>query len=137
MNKAILTRLEDNGKQTIGFLKVYKDGIVIETMFTLELPWKNNEVGKSCIDTGMYKVEKYSSPKYPKAYKILNVIGRSHILIHPANYYTQLRGCVALGKGVIDINKDNIKDVTNSGDALKRLIKIFNHEGFSLVVRRL
>lgn len=72
--------------------------------YSLELPWADaNSDGlgdpqKSCITPGSYECRWHTSPKYGPCYEVTGVVGRSHILIHPANWAHQLLGCIALGK---------------------------------------
>jgi hypothetical protein len=76
--------------------------------YTIELPWKNNQAGASCIPEGNYELTKRWSPKFGRHLQILNVPGRELILIHPANdALLELRGCIApvclltgAGKGI-------------------------------------
>ena len=63
---------------------------------TIELPWKENEPRISCIPEGIYEMKKRYSQKFGKHFQLLNVPGRSYILIHPANdALKELRGCIA------------------------------------------
>ena len=91
---------------------------------TLELPWKNNQRRISCIPPGTYKGVKRTSPKYGLHVHILDVPGRDLILMHNANYVTQLEGCVAVGEAIKDINADGTLDVTNSVKTLKKLVSL-------------
>ena len=45
--KAILTRLDDDGKQTLGYLTLFKGLKKVFECKTLELPWKANETNVS------------------------------------------------------------------------------------------
>jgi len=77
-------------------------------VYTIELPWKNNRAGVSCISEGNYELVKRWSPKFGRHLQILNVPGRECILIHPANEaLCELKGCIApvllltgAGKGI-------------------------------------
>ena len=63
---------------------------------SIELPWRNNLRGISCIPEGSYSISKRRSRKYGPHLWIRNVPGRELILIHPANNALQeLRGCIA------------------------------------------
>jgi hypothetical protein len=65
-------------------------------MYSIELPWKNNLAGISCIPEGNYELVKRWSPKFGRHLQVLNVSGRSCILIHPANEaLRELKGCIA------------------------------------------
>ena len=83
--RAVLVRLEDDGKQTLGELNVY-DGI--EKVFsckTLELPYLMNIQNISCIPIGLYTVVPRYSEKYKNHFHVLDVDNRDHILIHVGN----------------------------------------------------
>jgi hypothetical protein len=116
--KLTIQRISDNGTQTLGHLRA-PNGFVFQT---LELPWKNNESKVSCIPKGKYLVSKRTSDKYGLHFHIQNVPGRSFILIHHGNYYTDILGCILLGKGLKDINGDGQLDVTSSKAAMKELL---------------
>lgn len=75
------------------------------SLFSLELPWRGNARGKSCIPPGKYLCRLKQSPRFGRVYEVTGVQGRSEILIHPANFAgdpeagwtTELQGCIALG----------------------------------------
>jgi len=121
MKTITLTRLSDDGKQTLGTLTLIKDNGQPYVCKTLELPWKNNQSQISCIPAGSYtcsytKSARMSSEKgHPVyTYEVLNVPNRAGIRIHAANYFSQLLGCVALGDANADINGDGQPDVIHS-----------------------
>ncbi len=63
---------------------------------TIELPWKLNEKGVSCIPEGEYFIRKRYSMKFQWHLEIVNVKNRSLILFHPANNaQSELKGCIA------------------------------------------
>lgn len=123
MKTATLTRIVDNGFQTIGTLTIDSPyGGYAFKCVTLEKSFKNNEKKISCIPTGKYRVRQRNSPKYGWHYEILDVPNRSLILIHAGNYASQTQGCILVGDRFKDINNDNQLDVTNSKYALKILL---------------
>jgi hypothetical protein len=64
--------------------------------YTIELPWRNNEVQRSCIPEGCYPVIPRSSDKFNNHLLLTNVPDRDLILIHPANNaIKELQGCIA------------------------------------------
>jgi hypothetical protein len=64
--------------------------------YTIELPWRNNERGISCIPEGKYFIEKRYSPKFQWHLHVRGVPNRSLILFHPANdALRELNGCLA------------------------------------------
>lgn len=63
---------------------------------TIELPWLENHVGCSCIPEGRYQLRKRFSERKKWHLEVLEVPGRSMILIHPANIaMKELQGCIA------------------------------------------
>ncbi len=129
--KVLLNRYSDDGKETIGKLYVLnKKGYILFECETLELPWKDNQSNVSCIPAGQYKVKKRWSEKYNEHFHITGVPNRDYILIHPANYVSQLRGCVAVGRDLADINNDGLMDVTSSKATLSELLTILPSEFF-------
>tara|TARA_R100000654_G_scaffold74646_1_gene109563 strand:+ start:5448 stop:5861 length:414 start_codon:yes stop_codon:yes gene_type:complete len=133
MIRAVLIRLNQNRKQTLGRLFIFK-GLDIEyECCTLELPDNNNKRNISCIPTGEYNVKPRTSEKYGKHYLVENVENRDYILIHPANYYTQLRGCIAVGSDFYDINKDGECDITYSRKTMAQLLDNAP-DGFNLII---
>ena len=75
----------------------------------LERGWRHNRSNISCIPDGVYALLPWTSPKYGEVYTfcggtvtpvqedVPNHAGRWGNLIHPANYWNQLEGCLALG----------------------------------------
>jgi len=124
--KAILIRLQDDGKQTLGELRIYDGVKLLFTCKTLELPYLNNERGVSCIPAGHYLVKKrneLSSRFQYEHFHIQDVPNRDYILIHRGNYNHQIQGCILVGMSFTDINKDGLLDVTNSKVTLYRLLE--------------
>lgn len=68
-----------------------------QSVYTIERPWLLNKPFESCIPEGDYSLNPYSSTRYPNVWQVANVPGRTHILIHAANYAHQLAGCIAPG----------------------------------------
>ena len=119
-----LKRLSDDGVQTLGIMTL-PNGKVYHT---LELAWKNNNRKVSCIPKGIYKVRKRTSAKYGEHFHLLNVPNRDFILLHHGNYHTDILGCILVGKGLLDINKDGRLDVTSSKQAMKELLSTLPKE---------
>jgi hypothetical protein len=68
----------------------------ISICHTIELPWLQNRRNVSCIPEGRYALRKRFTPKHGLHVFVVDVPGRSGILIHPANdAKTELRGCIA------------------------------------------
>lgn len=90
---------------------------------TLELPWKENKRRISCVPVGTYKVVRRWSKKYGDHFHLTNVPNRNLILIHAANYVSDLLGCIGVGSEYAFINKDAILDISNSKKTLAKLLK--------------
>lgn len=121
--KLLIERIDDSGIQTIGRLYVLDDnnGVKYDCP-TLELPWKENSQSISCIPEGEYDVVKRFSQRFKNHFHITNVPGRSYILIHAGNFYTDIRGCVLVGRDLKDLNRDGHIDVKDSGSAMADLL---------------
>ncbi len=64
--------------------------------YTIELPWRVNRRNASCIPEGRYRLALYPSRRFGMCITLLDVPGRSGILIHAANdAATELQGCIA------------------------------------------
>jgi len=123
--------------QRISYEKEGTYGVLLsesgEHFHTLELPWKDNQRNISCIPEGVYKY-RIRSPEESGKFDyyhihILDVPNRSYILIHAANYVSQLQGCIAPGVDRIDINGDKILDVTNSRNSVDEIVNSSYSEG--------
>lgn len=98
MRIAALARVNSSDQGTFGVLKFGAD-----TVYTVELPWRDNQRARSCIPVGSYDCQMVRSPRFGHVYGVVKVPGRSNVLIHSANlagdvdkgYTTQLEGCIA------------------------------------------
>ena len=133
MKRAVLIRLKEDKKQTLGRLFLFDGLSVIFESTSLELANNDNQRNISCIPTGSYNVKSRNSKKYNDHFIIEDVPDRDFILIHPANFHTDLRGCIGIGKEFADINADNRQDITQSRATMKKLLQIAP-EGFNLIV---
>jgi hypothetical protein len=100
-------------------------------LVTMELKWLNNLPQKSCIPEGTYIALPRTSPKYGKHFHIQNVPHRDLILVHPANFASDLLGCIGAAKSFADLNGDGIMDVASSKAAMKILLDKFP-KGFEI-----
>lgn len=119
-----LKRKEFNKKETLGEMFFEDKKIAV----TLEPPRKDNKPRMSCIPTGNYRVVRRYSNKYGNHFHITGVKGRSYVLIHKLNYYYNTLGCVGVGKTFSDLNKDGLKDITESDKTMKTLLAILPSE---------
>ena len=133
--KATINRFSHEEKQTLGdFTLNDNNGNAIFKCKTLELPWLNNATQKSCIPTGTYKVVPRTSAKFKKHFHVLDVQGRSYILIHAGNYFTDILGCILVGDSHKDVNNDGFRDVLNSKNTLNKLLALAPN-GFELTIK--
>lgn len=96
-----LKRVQSDDTCTRGLITL-EDGTLI---YSLELPWKNNEKNVSCVPPGVYQLIPYTSHKHDSTWYLQNAdldVGgdgahRSFCEIHSANWASQLEGCIALG----------------------------------------
>lgn len=134
--QAILTREASQEDGTYGILTL-PDGSSFQT---LELPWRNNETGKSCIPPGTYKVEMRDSPKFGPCYEVKSVPNRSHILIHAGNtagnvdkgLKSDVQGCILLGLSRGRIN--NQSAVIESKPAMASFMQKMGGRSFTMNV---
>lgn len=126
-----LTRNQDDGYQTLGEIEV--NGLKFNT---LELSYKGNQRNISAIPKGTYDVKQTFSPKFMKyTYEVIGVPNRSAIRIHTGNYFTDIQGCILIGNGYRDLNKDNRLDIINSTASIKSFEQALNNKPFKLIIK--
>lgn len=135
MQKIKITRGFESNKQTLGLLQIIENEKVIYACYTLELPWRDNHHNISCIPFGLYKGKKITRPNGNKAISITDVPGRSAILIHKGNFYTDIRGCVLVGKSVKYLNKDEYMDVIYSTKTMKEILSVLKEDEFEINIK--
>jgi len=138
MRDVYLFRILMEFNQSLGSLSCCGDKEV-NVFKTLELGWHDNQKNISCIPSGAYKCRWTKSPLFSVnagvdvyTYELMDVQDRGGIRIHSANYYTQLKGCIALGDAHKDINADAQLDVIHSGDSVKKFAQLMEFKDFLL-----
>lgn len=128
MNPIIkIKRIEQDENQTLGQCSVFIDGRFLFNSCSLERGWRNNQQNVSCIPLGEYKVVLEYSPRFKKdLWEIKGVENRSECKFHSSNYWRQLNGCIALGSSIVDLDKDNYLDVTNSRTTIDLFHKVLD-----------
>lgn len=128
MPKALLQR-DHTISELVTFGRLYLSWLTNHpNIYTIELPWRDNQVGISCISAGTYKMIPHNTPNHPDTWEYENVPNRTACLIHTANYAcdvnigkvlhkNELKGCTAPGFGV-DVS---IPMITRSKDAMAYL----------------
>ncbi|WP_224067561.1 DUF5675 family protein [Vibrio penaeicida] len=101
-----VTRIKQSTDTTLSRFKIEGQ---TSNMYFLEPGGPDSNVAGSDkrITAGRYKLKKYSSAKYPKAYELVNVPGRTKILIHGGNYHDDTLGCLLPGKSYTKLNDGN------------------------------
>tara|TARA_R110000764_G_scaffold178254_1_gene264412 strand:- start:429 stop:3707 length:3279 start_codon:yes stop_codon:yes gene_type:complete len=109
-----LTRIMDDGIQTLGMMDVLAEdeSTILYTLATVELPWKGNKNGVSCVPTDDYRVKSHIRSEGRKCFWLIgnaqgnyadnklfgNGFIRSNVLIHDAPKAPGwLLGCIGPG----------------------------------------
>jgi len=117
-----ILRREESDQGTISVISIDKQILG----FTLEPEDRLNKVSLSSIPTGCYRVRPYSSAKYPEAYQIVDVPGRTKILFHAGNTEEDTAGCILVGSSVGKL-KGN-RAVLNSGATYEKFKQILGRK---------
>jgi hypothetical protein len=151
MIKVSLTRFETGDDGTYS-------NVCIPTLFEcygLELPYRNNLKGLSCIFPGTYLVKWEKSPTRKNSdgtpewsYRLQKVQGRDGVLIHSGNwagdvlkgYKSNVEGCILLGRAILDIElpgsnpKKLQRGVSGSRDTISSFVSILEQQDFELTI---
>ena len=141
MKKITLKRHSYHPAATVGSISIENKRGESDLIFhTIERPWLNNKPFKSCVPEGEYMVNPYSSEKFPGVYELQNVPGRTKILIHTANYASEVQGCIGLGLGIpaLEEGKKHATPlmVLRSRNAMRRFCRIMKDESFILKIEQ-
>lgn len=99
------------------------------SLYTLELPWKENKQLISCIPEGMYQirmrhsgvVSRSTGGEYTTGWEVTDVDDRTYIMIHPGNTVKDFLGCIGVG---LTVGKLGGKDaVLSSRVAFRKFMK--------------
>lgn len=134
--KIVIDRFSPEHKQTIGTFYLLENDFIIKSWFSLELPWLNNQNFISCIPPGIYTAIKHESPKFGPSLWIQDVEGRSEILVHYSNHYWNLKGCVAIGEDLTDLDKDGNVDVTDSKASIRQLMSLIKGDSIQIEIKQ-
>lgn len=140
MERFILPRVE-LPTETLGSILTLKNELICKT---LELPWRNNQVGQtsataSCIPYGIHVFEVMPGiDKYPDGYfRARKIEGRtinknfldkngqpmSRVLMHPITYVEDLLGCIGCGSRFVDLDGDGVPDMAQSKAKIKWMVQ--------------
>lgn len=118
-------------KEILG--SIYRDADRELICKTMELPYRDNASSRdsskaSSIPEGTYLVEK-NPPKESRPYgyfriasvpgRSVNADGKSSILLHRITHVEDLLGCIGIGSRFMDIDKDGVLDMVESGKKLE------------------
>jgi hypothetical protein len=135
MKTVLISRLESTDSGTFGLLTC--EGL---TLYTGELPWRDNSPDVSCIPIGEYEARISYSPHFNKNLYHVLVPGRVAIEIHAANFCgdaslglkCQLHGCIALGLNLGEF--DGQKALVSSRAALDRFHAVMAGEPLTVKI---
>lgn len=94
MKQLVLDRFFSDERGTVGELSDDNGRIC----YTLEEPWKDNQLCISCIPVGRYICERYPSRTFGEVFIVKDVLHRSGILFHWGNTLEDIKGCILLGR---------------------------------------
>lgn len=83
-----------------------------------------------CIPEGCYRAELRPHPKHGVCYELVDVPGRTSILIHWGNFQRDTEGCILVGNAIGEIG--NEPAILQSKDAYSRFMSDMATEGFYL-----
>lgn len=127
-----IIRLEESDQGTFGVLKIDKAVFCV----TLEQNDEENRANESSIPAQQYICRRIDSPKYGETFEILNVPGRSDILIHSGNFINNTKGCVLLGTSYGQIYGQ--RAVISSDKAFYRFMEeLKDEDSFHLTIREI
>jgi hypothetical protein len=123
-----LIREKQDDAGTLG--RLYIDGDY--ACRTLERPWLNNQQSVSCIPAGTYRGAIQYSPHFQRELpELLDVPGRSQILLHVGNSPSDSQGCILVGLEAADYEMR----IMQSRAALALLMERLDGDSFTLTVR--
>ena len=128
MKKLTLKRINSSSECVLGVLELDDK----EICKTLELPWRDNQKGISCIPAGEYKLSPYPSSRFGEVYIVNDVPNRTGILIHTGNTASDIAGCILVGDSYGKLNGK--KAVLNSRQAFNLLKETLGEEEYLLNV---
>lgn len=132
--KLVINRLHEGIKSTLGQGILYINNKIVFTFVTIELPNLHNQINISSIPALTYEAEVITRPNGQKSIFINEVPDRKAILIHVANFYTDLLGCIGVGSHFAYINNDNYVDVANSTKTMQKLLSFLPDEGITFTL---
>ena len=131
MKTAFLHRGYQDDTVTLGMFSVL--GESHPPLYTLEEPWKNNAPNVSCIPAGKYICRPHTGARFKGVWQVMDVPGRSAILIHAGNTTDDIEGCILVGLSHGRLNRKPA--VLESRPAITWLRKCIGHKNaFELTI---
>jgi len=125
----ILRREESAKFGSFGILSVQKEVFCV----TLEPPDLLNLKNVSSIPAQQYLCERYSSPKYPDTFQVMDVPGRNYVLFHAGNDIADTMGCIITAQHFGKLRGN--RAVLNSGKTFNSFMKLMgNYKQFKLTI---
>lgn len=124
---------------TLGKFVLSEGGCPLLSGYTLELPWKDNAQGRSCIPAGRYGIIWNKSQKFQDRYSklmplVVGVEKRDGIRIHPGNRTSEIRGCILVGTRWA-LHSPTTANVYDSRRIYNRLVDITCPNEIQLIIR--
>lgn len=137
--KLVLKRIYSHD-YVLGILEIPVDGKEMLKLYTIELPWRDNEKNISCVPEGEYVLRKRESAvvrrtsggAYTRGWEVCDVPDRTHIMIHVGNTVDDIEGCIAVGTRVGYLGKNMA--VLNSRAAFSKLMEAMADEEYDLII---
>jgi hypothetical protein len=106
-----------------------------EQLYFLELPWRDNEIGKSCIPEGTYIVDRNKTGRH-QWYALRNeeTTPRTFIELHPATFLHHLEGCLAPCHEIKGGERTSNPVAVNSRKACEKLLQWFGDDSWVLKI---
>ncbi len=113
----VINRIFQNDIKTISVAGVFQEPYYLYEFVTIELPWRDNTRGISCIPEGTYRGEAVQkNQKY--AIQIKDVPDRDSVYITNAIFLRQLEGCIAPGTSIKELDRSGTINTISSRMAL-------------------
>jgi len=101
----------------------------VHSFATVEQPWRDNKPFESCVPNGTYNLVSFSSPKFGEVFAMVGATVSKYVsekaryacLFHQANWPSDVKGCVGIGKNVVHIK--GLLAVNNSQFSLQELFR--------------
>lgn len=101
-----------------------------EPIYTLELPWRDNQRRISCIPGGWYECQPFDGSRFKNVWQVMNVPGRTYILFHAGNRPRDIEGCILVGLKQGKLSGD--RAVLHSRRAMDMMRDIIGRKPFTL-----